>query len=263
MTVTGPVDDDDFGDDQRRRLALRFGSVADTYDRGRPGYAPAAVAWALDGRRRVLDLGAGTGKLTAALVARGAEVTAVDPSAEMLAVLRASLPEVEARVGRGEATGLPDGAVEAVVIASALHWFDRPAADREIARVLRPGGVVGVFHNRRDKSVPWVAALDQLIAGRTDVRRVQRSELSRQAPLDAELFAPPERREFPFQQLVNADRLVDLFASRSYVIDLAEAQRAKLLQEIRTFAGTHPDLAGRAEFELPYETVVIRQARLP
>jgi SAM-dependent methyltransferase len=257
------VSEADFDDDQRRRLALRFGGVADIYDRGRPGYAAAAVDWVLDGRRRVLDLGAGTGKLTAALLARGAEVTAVDPSAPMLAVLKATHPEVDARLGSGEATGLPAGAVDAVVIASALHWFDRPAADREIARVLRPGGVVGVFHNRRDKSVPWVAELDQLIAGRTDVRRVQRSELGRQAPLAAEWFTPPEQGEFPFRQTVNAELLVDLFASRSYVIDLDHARQVELLDEIRAFAATHPDLAGQAEFELPYDTVVVRQARLP
>jgi SAM-dependent methyltransferase len=254
---------DEFGDDQRRRLALRFGAVADTYDRGRPGYAPAAVDWALDGRRHVLDLGAGTGKLTAAVLATGADVVAVDPSEQMLAVLRANLADVDARVGRGEATGLPAAEVDAVVIASALHWFDRPAADHEIARVLRPGGIVAVFHNRRDTSVPWVAALEQLIAGRTDARRVQRSELGRQAPLAAELFTAPERGEFPFRQLVNADLLVDLFASRSYVLDLDDAQRAQLLEEIRTFAETNPDLAGRAEFELPYDTVVVRQRLRP
>ena len=253
---------DEFGDDQRRRLRLRFGAVADTYDRGRPGYAAAAVDWALDGRRRVVDLGAGTGKLTAALVARGADVTAVEPSEQMLAVLRSNLPEVDARVGSGEVTGLPDDAVDAVVIASALHWFDRPAADREIARILRPGGIVGVFRNQRDTSVPWVAALEELIAGRTDVRQVQRSELSRQAPLDAALFGPPRRGEFPFRQLVDAELLVDLFASRSYVIDLDDSPRAELLDEIHDFARTHPDLAGQDEFDLPYLTVVMRQQLL-
>jgi SAM-dependent methyltransferase len=200
--------------------------------------------------------------LTAALVARGADVIAVDPSDQMLAVLRANLPGVDARVGTGETTGLPDRAVDVVVIASALHWFDRPAADREIARVLRPGGVVGVFHNRRDIRVPWVAALDRLITGRTDVERVQRSELRRQAPLDAALFTPPERGEFPFGQTMDVDGLVDLFASRSYVIDLDEGRRAELLDEIRTFAGTYPDLAGQDEFELPYLTVVMRQRLL-
>ena len=254
-------DDADFGADQRHRLRLRFGAVAELYDRARPQYAPEAVRWALDGHVHALDLAAGTGKLTAMLVAAGAEVVAVEPSEPMLGVLRSNLPTVDARLGSAEATGLPDASVDAVTIGSALHWFDRPAADREIARVLRRGGVVAAMHNGRDASVPWVAALEELLGDRTSMRRVGRSETRRQHSLDRQLFGAPESAQFPFTQVLDADALAELFASRSYVIDLDESDRATLLDDIRTLARTHPDLAGRDRFELPYLTVVTRQVR--
>ncbi len=221
----------------------------------------AAVDWVLpEGARRVLDLAAGTGKLTEVLIGRDLEIVAIDPSEPMLDLLRRKLPEVDARVGSAEATGLPAADVDAVVIGSALHWFDRPAADVEVARVLRPGGVVGVFGNRRDHSVQWVADLDALIAGRTDLQGQNQRETGT-ALFDPDRFGPVEVAEFRFRQELDADGLADVFASRSYVIGLNEADRAQLLEDIRHFAHTHPDLAGRATFELPYLTIARRQVR--
>jgi SAM-dependent methyltransferase len=242
---------------------LSFGAVADMYDRARASYAVAAVDWVLpDGARRVLDLAAGTGKLTQVLVGHDLDIVAIDPSEPMLELLRRKLPDVDARAGSAEATGLPDADVDAVVIGSALHWFDRPSADSEVARVLRPGGIVGVFGNRRDHSVPWVADLDALIAGRTELKQQNKRE-TRAATFDAELFGPVEVAEFPFRQELDADGLADLFSSRSYVIGLNDADRARLLDEIRDFARTHADLAGRSTFELPYLTIARRQIRRP
>jgi ubiquinone/menaquinone biosynthesis C-methylase UbiE len=249
---------------ERRRLRESFGPIADVYDRARPGYARAAIEWALAplGRPptsvRVLDLAAGTGKLTATLVELGADVVAIDLSEPMLAILRAKFTGVDVRVGTAEATGLPASDVDAVLIGSALHWFDRPSADLEIARVLRPGGVVATFQNRRDRTVPWVAAVEGVLGQRTDMRRVQRSE-ARRADFDAARFGPPESGEFPFTQTMTGDGLAELYESRSYVIDRPAAERAQLLKDIRAFARTHPDLAGRESFELPYRTIVKRQ----
>jgi SAM-dependent methyltransferase len=248
-------------DDDRRRLGATFDSVADLYERARPGYAEDAISWLLpDATARVLDLGAGTGKLTAQLVARELDVVAVEPSPAMRAQLVARLSTVDARAGTAENTGLPDADVDAVVIAAALHWFDRPAADHEIARVLRPGGVVGVFANRRDSSVAWVRALNDVLGARlAGLPRSPRS--TDQARFDPALFTPPERAEFPLHQTTDADGLADVIATRSYVIDLPEHDRAVLLDEVRELAHTHPDLAGKERFELPYVTVVARSRR--
>lgn len=248
-------------DDDRRRLATTFGSVADLYERARPGYAPGAIDWLLPSTaERVLDLAAGTGKLTSDLVARGLDVVAVEPAPEMLAQLVARLSTVDARAGSAEQTGLPDRDVDAVLIAAALHWFERPAADREIARVLRPGGVVGVMANRRDTSRPWMRDLNDLLTARMSnwPRPGHTTDLP---PFDPDLFTPPERAEFPNPQLVDVDGLADVVATRSYVIALPAAERTALLDEVRQLARTHPDLAGQERFELPYVTVAVRSRR--
>ena len=144
------------------------------------------------------------------------------------------------------------------MIGSALHWFDRPAADHEIARVLRPGGVVGVFSNRRDKSVAWVAdARTTCCRANTSMREPSRPPDRDQPTLRPGLVRADRRsREFPFSQVLDADGLAELYASRSYVIDMAEADRSALMARIRELARTHPDLAGRDTFEVPYSTVV-------
>lgn len=248
-------------DEDRRRLAATFNSAAQLYERARPDYAVEAVTWLLPRHaQRVLDLGAGTGKLTADLVGRGLDVIAVEPAPAMRAQLRTRLPGVAVHSGSAEATGLPDGHVDAVLIAAALHWFERPAADREIARVLRPGGVVGVLANQRDTSVAWAAALDELLA--TRLAGFPRSPRSTdEASFDPDLFDTPERAAFPHHQIVDAAGLADVVATRAYVIDLPEPARAALLDEVRDLGRNHPDLAGRERFEMPYLTVAVRSRR--
>lgn len=248
-------------DADRLRLGATFDSVADLYERARPGYAGAAIDWALPaGAGRVLDLGAGTGKLTADLVTRGLDVVAVEPSATMRAQLAARLSTVDIRPGAAESIDLPDADVDAVLIAAALHWFSRPAADREIARVLRRGGVVAVFANRRDTSVAWMRALDELLTARLpDMPRSPRS--IDEATFEPALFDPSDTAEFPYRQTVDADGLADVIATRSYVIDLPAPQRTALLNDVRRLARNHPDLTGRRRFDLPYVTVAVRSRR--
>ena len=146
------------------RLSSSFGAAAVAYAEHRPDYAGAAVRWALEAApgRRVLDLGAGTGKLTAGLLALGAEVTAVEPDPEMLGELRRALPDVRALAGGAEAIPLPDGSVDAVVAGNAMHWFDMDVAGPEIARVLAPGGTLAGLWNVLDDRVDWIAGLAEV-----------------------------------------------------------------------------------------------------
>ncbi len=142
----------------RARRASSFARVADEYDRGRPGYPPEAIAWLLgDAPLDVLDLGAGTGKLTGALLAGGHRVLAVEPLAEMRAILASTLPGARALSGTAEALPLANASVDAVTVGSAFHWFDERLARKEIARVLRRPGVLGLLGNAFDTSPAWVA----------------------------------------------------------------------------------------------------------
>jgi SAM-dependent methyltransferase len=149
------------GQDERLLHASSFGAAAVAYAEHRPDYAQAAVSWALEPAPgpRVLDLGAGTGKLTATLVELGAEVSAVEPDPAMLTELRRTLPTVHARSGSAEAIPLPDTSVDAVLAGNAMHWFDMAVAGPEIARVLAPGGILAGLWNVMDDRAEWVAGL--------------------------------------------------------------------------------------------------------
>ncbi|MFJ8747475.1 class I SAM-dependent methyltransferase [Embleya sp. NPDC127516] len=166
------------GEQEEFRQARSFGAAADAYERGRPPYPPEAVAWLVpEDARTVVDLGAGTGKLTRALRAAGREVVAVEPSVGMREQFARVLPDVRVLDGTGESIPLPDSSVDVVVCAQAWHWVDPERAVPEAARVLRPGGRLGLVWNFRDVSVPWVAELDQILrdcaAAPTDDRQVE------------------------------------------------------------------------------------------
>ncbi len=152
------------GRDERLIYGSSFGAAAHAYAEHRPGYAHAAVRWALEQApgSRVLDLGAGTGKLTATLVALGGQVIAVEPDKAMLTALRRALPAVRALAGSAEALPLPDGSVDAVLAGHALHWFDMDVAGPEVARVLVPGGTLAGLWNVIDNRVDWVAELERV-----------------------------------------------------------------------------------------------------
>ena len=140
--------------ESRSRRARSFGSVADLYREARPGYPLAAVEWALEHApgRDVLDLAAGTGKLTEVIASAGARVTAVEPLEQMRRELARTVPAATLLSGSAEQIPLADGAVDAVLVGQAFHWFDQPRALDEIARVLRPGGVVGLLWNLRTRA---------------------------------------------------------------------------------------------------------------
>lgn len=145
-------------DERAADRATSFGQQAAAYDRGRPEYPAEAVAWMLAAAGHdVVDVGAGTGKLTRAALATGRDVVAVDPDDAMLATLASRTPGVATHVGTAEKLPLPDASADAVIVGQAWHWVDPAAASREIARVLRPGGTLGLIWNIRDRSESWVA----------------------------------------------------------------------------------------------------------
>jgi SAM-dependent methyltransferase len=233
-------------EEQRLLRATSFGAVADAYERARPSYPQAALDWLLpQGAARVLDLGAGTGKLTRLLVARGLDVVAVEPLDRMRAQLARAAAGADVRTGSAEDVPLPDADVDAVLVAQAWHWFDRSRALPEVARVLRPGGTLGLLWNVRDERVPWVARLSALIG----------SEGGNAAPPGVDLpprFGPLEAREFAHVQRLDLPTLLDLVRSRSYVITRPEAERAAILDRVADLVRTDPALAGRETFDLPY-----------
>jgi SAM-dependent methyltransferase len=150
--------------EERQLYGLSFGAAATAYAEHRPDYAPEAVSWALESHpgARVLDLGAGTGKLTTTLVELGKEVIAVEPDPAMLDELRRELPAIRALRGSAEAIPLLDASVDAVLAGNAMHWFDMDLAGPEIARVLTPGGVLAGLWNVFDNRIRWVAELERI-----------------------------------------------------------------------------------------------------
>ncbi|WP_432486807.1 class I SAM-dependent methyltransferase [Kineococcus sp. SYSU DK018] len=240
---------------QRAAQARSFGAAAAVYERARPGYPAGALDWVLPpGARRVLDLGAGTGKLTRLLVARGLEVVAVEPTPGMREQFAAVLPDVEVLDGTAEDVPLPDDSVDAVVMAQAWHWVDPERAAPEVARVLRPGGWLGLLWNVRDPSVDWVAQLDRTLPGAGE------EQLGSLAPRVGPPFGPVERYDVRWSQPMTLEGLLELTLSRSWVITLDEEGRREVLDDVRAQAEAR--LTGAGTLEMPYVTRCSR-AKLP
>lgn len=216
-----------------------YARAAPAYERGRPGYPPDAVDYLaarlrLGPGRTVVDLAAGTGKLTRALLVTGAEVVAVEPVAEMRAALPAGARAVD---GTAEAMPLDDASADAVAVAQAFHWFDGDAAVAEIHRVLRPGGAVALVWNRRRMDDPLNQAINELIAPYRGHPSAFHTGAWRAAFDRTELFGPLEERVFPNDHVLDADGLVDRIASVSFIATLDEKKRMKVLHAVRALAG--------------------------
>ena len=251
----------------RDEMANSFGAAAAAYEQGRPDYPVEAVAWLLEpagAHPRIVDIGAGTGKLTrvvAELVAgagaegRGAEVIAVDPDAEMLGELRRSLPGIRTLIGTAEALGLPDESVDAAVLGQVWHWVDPVAGSAEIGRVLKPGGVLGLVWNIRDESVPWVARLTEIMKGSNAEQLMADGGPEVAAP-----FGALTARTWQWERPMTRAALTAMVHSRSYVITAEPAERERIDREI---AGLFDEIGavGDARVRLPYVTYAFRAVK--
>ncbi|THV33378.1 class I SAM-dependent methyltransferase [Glycomyces buryatensis] len=239
--------------------ARSFGQAADLYNDIRPDYPAAALEWMLGEPKDVVDLGAGTGLLTRGLIALGHRVTAVDHDEQMLAKLVSLSPGLAAsHQGSAEALPLPDDSADAICGGQSFHWFDFDRALPEFARVLRPGGILAPIWNIRDESVDWIAALSEIIGS-------SQGELAATGPTEPGYFAPffadPERRVFRHEKILDRARLLRLVQSRSYFLTAGEERRREILNAVGELVDTHPQLAGRETFAMPYDTHAFRAAR--
>jgi SAM-dependent methyltransferase len=238
-----------------------FGRAAADYDRVRPGYPEQVVRWLIGERpRRVVDLGAGTGIFSRMLAAHGHQVLPVEPDPAMRERLVGATGLVPL-AGSAEEIPLRDASVDAVTAAQAYHWFDAARALPEIVRVLRPGGVFCPLWNIRDDAVPWVREFSRLLAKMPDHDGGGSGVHARLALTLGGVFHPPERALFRHAVAYTAESLVALIRSRSYYLAADASTRATIEATVRKFATTHPDLAGRQEFQLPYVTVAYRARR--
>ena len=228
-------------------LARGFTDVADAYERGRPGYSPDVVdairrALDLPGGARVADVGAGTGKLTRALVAGGFDVVAVEPLAGLRARLRAEVPGIEPLDGTAEALPLADASVDAVVCADAFHWFDGRRAVAEFARVIRPGGALALLWNLEgewDDPPSWQPELHALVEGIRPEHPSFTGDQGRGAVADSPAFGELTLTEVRRVHDTDPERLVAQIASMSYVGGLPPAQRDDVLRRAEAILDRH------------------------
>jgi SAM-dependent methyltransferase len=239
-----------------RAAAVGFARSADAYERGRPGYPEAAILHLrrlLPGQPLVLDLAAGTGKLTRPLLDAGLKVIAVEPVAQMRAALPAGAKALE---GTAEAIPLADSSVDTVTVGQAFHWFDGDAALGEIARVLRPGGLLALLWNRRVDEDPVNIAIERLVGPYRGDAPSHRSGDWRAAFSRSTSFGPLEQHVFENVVEQDADGLEARVGSISFIAALGPAERDRVLQRARA-------LAGSGTVSVPYRTELHVCRRLP
>jgi SAM-dependent methyltransferase len=248
----------------KEERAQSFGAIAEDYDRLRPTAPPAALDWLVPaGCKVAVDLAAGTGLFTRALLGRAERVIAVEPDDRMRAVLAASSPEVEALAGTGEAIPLPDASIDALFVSSAWHWLDPDRAPAEIARVIRDGGRLGVLWTSRDREVEWVRDLDR---GPGDPAWDSGAETAHRSMRMASLsdtvdFSGAETQTFGFVRRMRVDDVVEMVATYSGVITAGDEARAALLEAVQQkLAARFPDAA---EIDVPMRTWAWRGTRIP
>jgi SAM-dependent methyltransferase len=235
-----------------------FGSEASTYERSRPTYPPDAVAWLVEhlgigAGTRLVDLAAGTGKLTRLLAPVGPDLVAVEPVEGMRTVFAELLPGTPLLAGTAEALPFRGGTVDAITVAQAFHWFDAGRTFVEFARTLRPGGRVGLVWNARDRSVPWVDAVWSVMDRVEKEAPWRDHEHWRESALgDRPGFGPVHAATFHHSQVLTHGGIVERFRGVSHVASMSPIDRDAVLAEVRSLLETRPDTREAQQLELPY-----------
>jgi SAM-dependent methyltransferase len=239
--------------------ASGFGREALRYARARPDYPEALLEWlgtslGVTPGRTVLDVGAGTGKFTRLLMRTGATVIATEPVAQMRQQLATALPGVTTLAAPAQALPLSSASVDAVVCAQSFHWFANPASLAEFHRVLRPGGRLGLVWNVRDETVEWVHEITRMIAPyEGDTPRYHTGAWRR--ALAEGPFSAPQLSVYPYVHVGNPETvIVERFASVSFIAAMSDADKNRLLDQLRWLVANHPLLRGRSLVEFPYQT---------
>lgn len=249
-------------DARTTRLIRTFDRSAATYERGRPGYPADAVRFLgrtfhLGPGSTIVELGSGTGKFTRALLPLGAAVVAIEPMEGMRREFGRRVPTVPVLAGSAESIPLPDGFADAVFAAQSFHWFQGGTALREIARVLRPGGGLGLLWNEREKQTGWAREFATILnhhGGRGPARRGGGWQAAFRRPTSP--FRPPRVRRFPHAQSAPAAAFPAWALSVSRIQVLPAAHRQQVAREVRTLLATHPTTRGRSVITLPFQTEV-------
>jgi SAM-dependent methyltransferase len=272
--------------EQRAERAASFGDAASHYERYRPGPPVEAVEWILPARapgslpvRRVVDLGAGTGALSRLLVGRADEVVAVEPDDRMRAVLAEAVPGARAVAGRGEAIPLPDGSAHAVLASSSWHWMETVPTLQEIARVLVPGGVVSAMWSGPDPDSGLVAQAQALLAGNggdsaTEMGIDEKSQADLSAAMSDQNnlvqalvippglpFDPPEQKIITWNVALNADELIGLLGTFSWVILMEDGARERLFETARRVLHDALGVSGEVTVDVGYRAEVFKARR--
>ena len=241
--------------------AKGFGNAVDSYERGRPEYPAEALEHfisflGIGPQSHVLDLGAGTGKFTRLLVPTMATLAAVEPVEAMRKKFASILPDIQILSGTAESIPAVNSSFDVVVVAQAFHWFEGDSTLKEIHRVLKSNGNLGLIWNVRDESFDWVLELTKILNNHSaSVPRYGTNEWKKVFYRNP-AFTQLEKRSFSHKQKGTIETVIDLVQSRSYIGALHNEDREIVLHQVRELLERHPKTKGKDEIEIPYRTDV-------